>query len=39
MPKWVDFVKENRGEDVLMFVVGNKLDLNENRSVDADAAA
>ena len=29
VPKWLDFVKDHRGEDALIFVVGNKLDLEE----------
>lgn len=34
----MDFIKENRGEDALIFVIGNKLDLNEERVIDYDAA-
>ena len=36
IPKWVDFVKENRGDDVLIFAIGNKLDLEENRAISQD---
>lgn len=37
--KWIDFLKENRGDDVLSYVIGNKLDLAEDRVVDAETAA
>jgi Ras-related protein Rab-6A len=36
--KWIDFVKENSGEDVMMVVVGNKLDLIEERKVSYEVA-
>lgn len=29
LTRWVDFVKENRGEDVMIVVVGNKIDLEQ----------
>jgi small GTP-binding protein len=35
---WLDYVKENRGEDVSVVIVGNKIDQSEERTVSsADA--
>ena len=28
---WIDYVKEHRGEDVIVFVIGNKTDLEDER--------
>lgn len=36
--KWIDFVRESRGTDTLIFVVGNKLDLETDRNVNAEKA-
>ena len=36
--KWVQDVRTERGTDVLIIVVGNKLDLEERRTVTADEA-
>ena len=33
MSIWVDYVKEHRGDDVITFVIGNKTDLEEERTV------
>lgn len=30
---WMDFVKEHRGDEVLVFVIGNKIDLDEEERV------
>ena len=30
---WIDYVKEHRGDDVIVFVIGNKTDLEEERVV------
>lgn len=38
MGKWIDFVKESRGSDCLIFVVGNKLDLESERNVNTEKA-
>lgn len=35
---WLDYVKEHRGEDVIIFIVGNKIDLQEERAVTAEEA-
>lgn len=37
--KWIDFVKENRGDDAAVVVIGNKLDLKDERKVTHDVAA
>jgi len=36
--KWIDFVRESRGSDTLIFVVGNKLDLETDRNVNSEKA-
>lgn len=36
--KWIDFVKESRGSDTLIFVVGNKIDLEADRNVNTEKA-
>lgn len=36
--KWIDFVRESRGSDTLIFVVGNKLDLESDRNVITEKA-
>jgi GTPase SAR1 family protein len=36
--KWIDFVRESRGSDTLIFVVGNKLDLEADRNVKTEKA-
>ena len=36
--KWIDFVRESRGSDTLIFVVGNKLDLEADRNVNSEKA-
>jgi len=35
LTRWIDFVKENRGDDVMIVVVGNKIDLEKDRKVDS----
>ena len=40
MDKWVDFVRETRGQDGLVYVVGNKMDLGrevEKKEIEAFA--
>lgn len=32
--KWVDDVRSERGNDVIIVLVGNKTDLNDKRSVE-----
>jgi GTPase SAR1 family protein len=29
--KWIDFVRESRGSDALIYIVGNKIDLDQQR--------
>eukprot|EP01017_Pseudomicrothorax_dubius_P022923 TRINITY_DN2467_c0_g7_i2.p1 TRINITY_DN2467_c0_g7~~TRINITY_DN2467_c0_g7_i2.p1 ORF type:complete len:139 (+),score=19.60 TRINITY_DN2467_c0_g7_i2:34-450(+) len=31
VPKWIEFVREERGSDILIALLGNKADLAENR--------
>lgn len=38
MGKWIEFVKEARGNDTPIFVVGNKSDLEADRNVNAEKA-
>ncbi len=38
IPKWVDFIKEHRGDDAIIVGIGNKLDLKDERKVDHDVA-
>lgn len=33
---WLDYIKEYRGEDVLIFIVGNKIDDQEARVVSGE---
>jgi Ras-related protein Rab-6A len=33
---WIDYVKEHRGEEVIIFIVGNKIDLSEERAVTTE---
>lgn len=35
---WLDYIKENRGEDVCIFVIGNKIDQNTTRAVTNETA-
>ncbi len=35
---WLDYVKENRGEDVNVVIVGNKIDQSEERAVSRSDA-
>lgn len=32
---WLDYVKENRGEDANVVIVGNKIDQKEERAISA----
>lgn len=32
--RWLDFVKESRGKDTIMYILGNKTDLKNERAVD-----
>lgn len=34
--KWIDDVRTERGDDVIIVLVGNKTDLNDKRQVSAD---
>lgn len=36
--KWIDFVRDSRGTDTLIFVVGNKIDLEADRNVKTERA-
>jgi len=33
LEKWLDYVKDERGEDVLAILVGNKCDVTDQREV------
>lgn len=33
--KWIDFVREARGADALIYIVGNKIDLDQQRRADS----
>ena len=33
LPKWIDNVREVRGEEALIMVIGNKLDLEGDREI------
>ncbi len=35
---WIDFVKEHRGDDVVIFIVGNKIDLRDERVISFEEA-
>ncbi|CAN5951353.1 unnamed protein product, partial [Sphagnum jensenii] len=35
---WVDYVKDNRGDNVLIFIIGNKIDVNEERVIKNEDA-
>jgi GTPase SAR1 family protein len=35
---WLDYIKENRGEDVHVVIVGNKIDQNEERTIACNDA-
>jgi len=35
---WIDYIKENRGDDVLIFIIGNKIDQLEDRVVVTEEA-
>jgi len=35
---WIDYIKENRGDDVLIFIIGNKIDMIEDRAVSTEEA-
>jgi Ras-related protein Rab-6A len=37
VPRWIDFVRENRGQDALIYLVGNKIDV-EHPEVEMAAA-
>jgi GTPase SAR1 family protein len=30
---WLDYIKDNRGDDVLIMIIGNKIDHTEARAV------
>jgi len=32
--QWIDFMKEYRGDDLMIVVVGNKIDLEKDRKID-----
>jgi len=36
---WLDYIKENRGEDVCIFVIGNKIDQNTARAITNENAS
>eukprot|EP01017_Pseudomicrothorax_dubius_P022922 TRINITY_DN2467_c0_g7_i1.p1 TRINITY_DN2467_c0_g7~~TRINITY_DN2467_c0_g7_i1.p1 ORF type:complete len:212 (+),score=40.97 TRINITY_DN2467_c0_g7_i1:34-669(+) len=36
VPKWIEFVREERGSDILIALLGNKADLAENRVVSTE---
>ena len=36
--KWVEDVRAERGSEVIIFIVGNKIDLAENRSISEEDA-
>jgi GTPase SAR1 family protein len=33
--KWIDFVRESRGSDAIIYLVGNKTDLEPQRRTDS----
>lgn len=37
--KWVDFVRESRGNEAIIYLVGNKMDLEGQRRADSVARA
>lgn len=39
LSKWIDNVREVRGEEALILIVGNKKDLEDERAVQANVAA
>jgi small GTP-binding protein len=35
---WLDYVKEHRGDDVTIFIIGNKIDAKEDRLISLEEA-
>lgn len=38
LQRWIEDVKEERGDEVMIYVLGNKIDLDESRQVTKEAA-